>query len=433
MRRRLAQAAVAAGLTLATAGCWPVPGQNADRTSYNGLERAITAENVGELTEVWRAQGTFGSAPRATVTSPGGAHTVTSCVVWTVDPATGARRWEESVDIETCGFAGVGTPTYGDPYVVDTEDGPAVVAGFGVSAVRAPGVEEGNWVTTARDPTDGSFLGRVDVGVAVAARDGVVAGREDVMGAPGWSAQRLALAPADGGPRTATWTIGAEVASGGLAPGGVTLRPDQVVHAGQGTLRTNAGAYVAGLGLRAYDRTAAPTGCGAIGGVAVSCPAWTLPTDGDPTAPVVGGGGIFTRTDAGTLYAANAATGASLWTATGLGDAGAPAFAADGGLWVPTGDGRIAIFDASGCGTATCAPLTTFDTGRDGPVSTPAVTDEVVVVSAGGDLVALPQDGCGTPMCTPSWTAPGEGAPIITGGRVLTSVGAQVVAYGSAR
>jgi outer membrane protein assembly factor BamB len=420
-------------LALATAGCWPVPGQNPDRTSYNGFEEAITDETVGDLVEVWRAQGWLDAPPLATVTSPGGAHSVSSCTVWTADPATGALRWEEATDINLCAFGGPGPFDFGEPYVVDTDDGPVVAAGMGVTYVRPPGVEEGQWGTYLFGAADGSYRGTLDVGVAAAVRGDVVAGLADIPAAPGRTAVRLALAQVGGTGRLATWTVGSEAPYGGLTPGGVTLGAQQVVHAGRGAVRADGGGLVAGNGLRAYDRAAPPAYCGDVDGVTVSCPAWTLPTDGVPTTPVVGGGRIFTRTDAGTLYAAHAGTGELLWSATGLGDAGSPAFAADGGLWVPTGDGRVAIFDASGCGTATCAPLTSFDTGSGAAVSTPAVTDDVVVVSTGGELVALPQDGCGSPTCGPLWTAPGEGTPIVSNGRIYARQGVEVVAYGLPR
>src|SRR5262245_38762334 len=48
---------VAVGSALALAGCWGVPGQNADRTGFNNVESAITPATVNRLVEAWTYHG----------------------------------------------------------------------------------------------------------------------------------------------------------------------------------------------------------------------------------------------------------------------------------------------------------------------------------------------------------------------------------------
>lgn len=63
--------------------------------------------------------------------------------------------------------------------------------------------------------------------------------------------------------------------------------------------------------------------------------------------------------------------------------------------------------------------------------SRPAVVGSTLFVGAGGELLALPADGCGAPVCGPTWTAPG-GSAIAGGDVVYTADGGDVVAYPAA-
>jgi outer membrane protein assembly factor BamB len=114
------------------------------------------------------------------------------------------------------------------------------------------------------------------------------------------------------------------------------------------------------------------------------------------------------------ITADNAALLATAWSVSieGAGPAG-PAFA-DGSLYVASEDGRVVAVDASD-GTIRW-------TGRmpPGPVTTPVVADELVIVQAGGRLAAFPSDCAGGSTCSPVWTAESGGAyvsaPAVAGG-----------------
>ncbi len=78
------------------------------------------------------------------------------------------------------------------------------------------------------------------------------------------------------------------------------------------------------------------------------------------------------------------------------------------------GDDRVAYADASGTVTvldmASGAVSWQAELGPV-PLSQPTVTtDQILVATADGRLVALPRDGCGGPLCDPTWTGRVDGA-----------------------
>lgn len=78
-----AVALVSSGL----AGCWPVPGQNADRTGENAFESAISPADVATPTQRWAfpAAGPTGQPMQDPVVSTGGVHVASGCSLATVD------------------------------------------------------------------------------------------------------------------------------------------------------------------------------------------------------------------------------------------------------------------------------------------------------------------------------------------------------------
>jgi hypothetical protein len=60
------------------------------------------------------------------------------------------------------------------------------------------------------------------------------------------------------------------------------------------------------------------------------------------------------------------------------------------------------------------------------------VAGPVLYASAGGSVHAFAADGCGSPECSALWSAPGSGAPVVSGGRlyVRSASNAGLVAYG---
>jgi hypothetical protein len=103
---------------------------------------------------------------------------------------------------------------------------------------------------------------------------------------------------------------------------------------------------------------------------------------------------------------------APLWGGvTGGGVHGAPALA-NGVLYVGATDGKLYAFDADGCGRATCSPLWTATTGSGGVIhqSSPAVRGGRVYIGASvgphhdlGRLFVYQASGCGRATCAPLW------------------------------
>ena len=433
MRRVLGLLGVG-GLSLALAGCWPVPGQDADRTSNNPFERRITVDNVDELQEAWRRHygGTDLAGP---VVSGGAVHVVAWCQLGALDPRTGDGRWAEPIAPELDSLCVSGARHHsGAPHVAS--DGERVVASYGFTTVEAPGVLESTWATTVRNVASGLVDGSAEVGFVQAERGTQLAGLTTEAVGPGTQATTLRLAEIDGaaGRSLRTAIAPAQVE---FPDETVTLGREAVFHAGRGILATEPGGSAQGQAVRAFSLTESRPGCGPVtapqpfpGSYDLECPVWVQPTDGLPSAPVLrpGHATLYVRTDAGTLYALDAGTGAVQWTAGNLGSAGAPALA-DGTLYVPTGDGRVVTFPAEGCGQATCAPTGEFATGATGAASTPVVAGTVLYVTAGGSVVAFDAAGCPSGPCAPLWSAPGEGAPVVSNGRVYVRSDVALVAY----
>jgi outer membrane protein assembly factor BamB len=426
MKRLLRGFALGAGV-VALGGCWPMPGANPDRTSSTH-DDVINGQTFGSLSERWRWTSPHG-AISAPVTSVGGVHVVSRCFLDTLDGGDGQLRWE--------GYLGEPAPSepdqcqpvsgrgefYGEPWVVSGAQGDEVTAGFGWTDVQQPGVLDADWRGTHLDAvngvtraTTGSFTvadrgGSLVASVVTDAGAGTPANRVSVDG-------REFLLHLDSSPSRS-----------------LTLGTELLYHSGDGVLATEPGAATFGPGVRGYSRAEARPGCGpqpsSEGSHEVECPVWATPTDGTPTVPMLSpdGTSLFVRTDAGTLYALDAATGAVQWTATGLSPGGKPALA-DGILWVPSGSLVIA-YVAAGCEAPTCSPwLTTFmGTPTDQPVTDVTVVDDLVFAVSDGQVFAAKD--CIGPFCTIGWSAPGHGPVAVSNGRVYVTDGnATLIAYG---
>ena len=187
---------------------------------------------------------------------------------------------------------------------------------------------------------------------------------------------------------------------------------------------------------------------GTVGGelrsvpIAGAGPAWTAPLpESTPTAAVINAsaGLLHVGTAEGRVVTVDAATGAVLWSADVGGAVTQLPALADGNLYVSTGAGELVVFDADGCGAATCTPSWRAALAGAGPTP-PAVGGSgasavVYVAMAGGGLAAFPAAGCGAATCEPLWTGSVTGAivhgPIVSGGQVLVSTDAdRLVAFG---
>ncbi|HMG45233.1 MAG TPA: PQQ-binding-like beta-propeller repeat protein [Acidimicrobiales bacterium] len=404
---------------VALAGCWPVPGANSDRT--NVTHDDVINESFGSLVERWRWTSPHG-AISAPVTSAGGVHVVSRCFLDTLDPDDGDLRWEGNIEPGGCSPVSGRDDHVGEPWVVSSPQGDEVTAGYGWIDESTPGIVGADWRGTHFDVTDGDVTG-TSGDFTVAVRGETLVSSIVVDAGSGVPANRVRL----DGREFLLHLDGAPTRS-------LTLGADLLYHSGDGVLAIEPGPAAFGPGVRGYSRAEARPDCGpapAPTGVhLVECPVWATPTDGTPSVPVLSpdGSSVFVRTDAGTLYAIDAATGAVQWTAPGLSPGGRPALA-DGILWVPSGSLVIA-YVAAGCGEPTCSPwLTTFmGVPTDQPVTDVTVVDDIVFATSDGQVFAA--RNCIGPFCGIGWSAPGHGPIVVSNGRLYVTDGADtLIAY----
>lgn len=181
-------------------------------------------------------------------------------------------------------------------------------------------------------------------------------------------------------------------------------------------------------------------GCGA----ATCTPTWSVDlgaTIANTAPPVVTPSGqVVTITEEGDMIAVSAATGAEQWradldwTLPGFGLGPRPGVAVAGDVLyasapeTPSGS-VLRAFPADGCGTPTCTPLWTASTPE--AMSAPAVAGGVVYVGTNGAVQAYAAAGCGSATCSPVMTVPVQGWAehvSVATGRVFVTGGARVTA-----
>ena len=440
MRWTWLRAGACGAALLVSAGCWwPAPGRDADRTAYNDLERRLSPVNVAGLVERWRGNhstdyGLTGSFDMSDpVVSSAGVHVPAGCDLTTLAPSTGEVLWHShSEEFGPCAVMSA-APARVTAVVVGDD---RVVRGLGSASPNAPAWVADTGFTDGWDAETGERAGPTHVGVVQSVR-----GTDAAFGSYDLRAGQPAdvgIGPVDDPEQVRRFAIDVDP----TASDALTLGADLLFQAGAGPLATAPGDAARGNAVRAYARTEARPGCGPLpvaagGTLLVECPVWVAPVDGTAaTAPVIGSGGtrIYAGTDAGTLYALDAASGAVLWS-TPMGAAVTESPALAGGiLYVPTGDGRVVAVD-SAAGTT----LWEGAAGTTGAIGEqPAVAGGLVFTgSADGWARAFDAAGCGAPSCAPLWSArpepsqPITGAPAVAGGRVYVGTGGGlVVAYG---
>jgi PQQ-like domain len=454
---RIVRAAALGCLVLAVAGCWPMPGQNPDRTAYNSGERALTGATVRGLQERWRWHdpAPYEGAVHPPVLSPAGVLAAGLCTATMLAPSTGVQRWQQStssIPQDPSGFftecwelQGVGEFVSGEPAAVRVAGRDLALVGTGWLIAYKGGHAETSQAY-AFDAATGAHVGVPGIemdGVPSALRSSRVLGLR--QGADELFDTSVHLSVSDlgtpGSRRSAV--IGWHDSLEYWNPGRVTAGTDLVFHAGDGSLATAPGDPAWGPGLRALSYALDRPGCGPWWhgwdpGVhrTVECPVWVNRLDGSAatSTPMLSGGGevVYVRSDAGGTFAIDGATGATRWSApTGPGDD--MALAGDL-LYVPTRDGRVLGLSVDGCGAARCAALWSADTGTGEPAGPPTVAGDVVYVGSAGRVFAFARDGCGAPRCTPLWSADTGDAPVrrpvVANGQLYVASGATLVAYG---
>jgi outer membrane protein assembly factor BamB len=402
---RVRRAALVAAAALTLTGCWPYPWQNADRTSHNPLEDALTTENVASLAIDWVAP-LDGDVAGDAVSAGGDVNVHDDRSAYGIDLATGARQWAR----------GVPAPGTADPVLRDGGELLVPSAGGTVDDVED---ERTVWVDAGTGTPTGEQLGerivarRGDLALTFSTFDPHIAQALDV---PVVRFRDLATQEliwqgwgfAEGQPRP--------------APAAMTVGDRWIYNAGDGIV-TDGLTDPPGNALRAIDLVN-PRRQPDIQEYIV--PSWVVRLDGTTATPPVLDAPedtVFTGTDAGTVYAIDVPSRTVRWTASvGSAVTASPALAG-GRLYVPTASGDVVVLAEGGCGAATCAPLWRGPT-RSSITTQPAVAGGVVYTgSANGAVRGFAAAGCGGATCTPLWQTSTlnriTGGPSVFAGRVL--------------
>jgi outer membrane protein assembly factor BamB len=426
VRRRWVSLAGTAVSALVLTACWPVPGQNADRTANNRFETALTPATVGDVSQLWASDPVAGRLGDPVIAG-GGVVASTGSAVHRFRAATGELDWSWDPVDEPTGIVAVG-----DPFVV----GDQILAGYGYGNLG------GHWQAALLDVATGERTDLVPGALTESVRGTLAAAGYFAFGSgtPVLVGYRLDDV------ETGAVEFGrlAIVERGAPASNFLTLGRERLYQSGSGVLPPAAPGEQPrlGQGVRAFPRSGVTSTCGPDGAPSFACPLWVADVGATPTAPVIGPDEqvVYAGTDGGTVVAIDAGDGTVLWTApVGAAVAHPPALAG-GVLYVPTSAGDVVAVDAAGCGAATCAPLWTASTGTAAVAGQPAVAgtgDDAVLYAGtvGGELHAFAATGCGEATCEPLWSAttgsPVTGGPIVSNGRVVAGLqDGRMVAYG---
>jgi outer membrane protein assembly factor BamB len=388
--------------SVAMSGCWWLqPGHDARRSGHNPTETRLTRENVATLTEAWSA--TVGAAEvRDPAMSADGVHAVSGVEVRTYRLWDGAERWATRVLPPDCppedceAFAAVGAPS--------VRGGQVLVPAF-VAHGDQPRL--GN-AANVFDPSTGERLDRLDAGASpdsVTVDGDTLAATSAVYCGQCYAATLTVFDQSD--PPSGWRTVFPET-SVATPP---TFADDRVVFG------------LGGRRVAAYT-VAPPTNCHPD--FPICPPLWTYGLQGDATPPVVSddGGTVYVGDTAGTVTALAASDGRLLWSAQlgGTSVLAAPT-SGNGLLYVPSSDGRVSVFDADGCGAATCAPVWTAATGSAVTTQAALAGGVLHVASDDGTIRAFDAAGCGAAACPAIWeTSTGSritGAPTVASGNLL--------------
>lgn len=359
------------------AGCWEQVGFNAGHTRYNDAETALTAANVGTLSQTWAVDvGTSAGEPiyrggRVYVAKGGvdGVSVSAGAVALAAD--SGAVAWDRTLSYFCCaGPSDQRTASFTPTVVVGDEVWmtytTAVIRSIGIplhfeaAAPARLGAADGSVVE------ESSFFALPIVAagdrVVVSELDGngqtTIDVRDKATNTTQWSAQ---VPPG----QSSSWYVDAPA----VADGWIFVAS-----------RSNVSAY-------------SLAGCGA----ATCAPSWSTDLAATPRtlATAAGGTSIFTIVG-NDLVAIDRGTGAVSWQAP-LG-ATAPAVAIAGDTVYAAAGTNLSTFAAAGCGAATCAPTST--TALAGTATTaPTVAGDVAYVGSAGIVQAFGTASCGGGSC----------------------------------
>lgn len=420
------RAAAAAFMTVALAGCWPVPGHDANRSGFNDLETAIDAGNVATLDVAWEHPVGFivpnGGSPvfireragHPIVSNAGLVTLTTQSSIAAFDPATGTRAWQRSDSVDS-GHRGDLTAT-----------GDVLVAGFGNGRF--------SWGTRWYVAATGELQsGRSGFTPGLTVRGDLAASITTWPSSGGGDTRlRLIAGPTTPGATPLTTTLWYGWSTDYPGGGGVTIGPDQILYAGPGLRATAPGDGTLVNALRSFPTTGGDLTCGPATHAQYLCPTWVSPaldatTVGDPVL-TPDGTTAYVITTAGTAYALSTTDGAIRWSASvGATVVDTPALAY-GRLYLPTEGGSLVALDA-----ATGAPA--WATPATGSALTwqPAVAGGVVFTGDADGTLAAHDTDTGALLWSDELASPITGAPAITLGQVFVGTDdGRLVAYAPA-
>ncbi len=396
--RRIVRALGCVALVVVSAGCWPYQGQGPDRAAFNPFESGLSPATVGGLHRLWSVEpGRIVGSP---VVSQAGIHVVAFDAAGTPDLVTygadGAQRWSRRITPDAVPYVqgssgawvlgdrvGTGYYLYDNASFGNSSDGPSF------------------------DISTGEPLASVGDGPIVAVRDNrVVSTFRRYVNATDQEAGAL-LRDIDSGQVTKV----ALSDSGSFTLGARRL-------------------YRANLGwVDAWEL--APSGDPQARWTA-ALPGMTTQPVLDPDESVVYVVANDEPAHRGTLYALDAATGATLWSAD-LGAPGTTPALADGTLYVQNALGWLMAFGAGGCGDVECPSLWEAASASGGLALTtqPAVAGDVVYAGWGdGSIVAHDRAG-GRLWSGSAGSAAVTAGPVVSVGRVyVTTADRAITAFG---
>ncbi len=408
MRDTIVRTILALGAVAVLAGCWVQPGADSERSSFGPLETGITPANVAGLHEAWTKH--LGEAVNDPAVTLDGVFATAGFyphagTVTRLSPVDGATLWSKDLFGEQSGYS------TGPPTVVGAK---VYVPQPGTSAVLPN-------PTNVFDASTGAPMGTGFGKTSTVIDRGTKLVATSVQIVP-FSVASFVFVEDTGG--NGSWNALLDFSGTSIpAPTTAAVGPDRFF-------------IGRGLAIQAFS-LAKPASCTDNSGVLVCDPIWSTPSATGTTHPVLSRDDSTVFAGAGhSLVTLDAATGAPGWVGNlGAQVTEAPAIG-NGLVFVPTTTGELDVFDATGCGHATCDPLWTADAGSD-ITRSPAVVAGGLVYTASDDgtLHAFPAAGCGHPTCTSLWSVDTggyiTGGPVAALGRIFVGTDdGRLIAYG---
>lgn len=397
MRRRLSVTLLVLGFLLAGCG-WPQPGFDAGQTSNNVYERTIGAGNVAALVPSWASSGPAGGVGTPIVQN---GRVIGGYIngVRALTAASGAPLW--------------------------------VVPANGIPAPATRYQVAGTGSISGRDVV---FIGAGNPASLMPPRTGTIGAYDSAVGSVIWSKEFGApisnVVVVDGRGFVSVYrAVGDSSDFTGLVAfdsvnGSVLFRVPNVV----GQLSVAQGTVFVGEG-RQLDAVAA-AGCGSP-----TCgPLWRAPvTEYNRTLTVAVDNRVYVGTNLGLAVFDASGCGATecapLWTATGdfaggMAVGAGRLYASPDWIYAQLNEiPSLRVFDAAGCGAATCNAIwQTVETQWFGP---PTIANGVVYATEHiGPTRAWSAAGCDAPQCSALWSSgavvQGTTTPIVADGRLFS-------------